>query len=43
MEYIEGYIIKNISNQYIVKTKQGEYQTIARGRFKQQENLPCCW
>lgn len=40
MEHIEGYIIKNISNQYIVKTKQGEYQTIARGRFKQQEISP---
>ena len=40
MEQIEGYIIKNVSNQYIVKTKQGEYETTARGRFKKQEISP---
>ncbi len=40
MEHIEGHIIKNVSNQYIVKTEQGEYQTTARGRFKQQEISP---
>ena len=40
MEQIEGYIVKNVSNQYIVKTKQGEYETTARGRFKKQEISP---
>ena len=40
MEQIEGYILKHISNQYIVKTKHGQYEATARGRFKKEEISP---
>ncbi len=37
---IEGTIVKNISNQYTVKTLKGEYEALARGKFKNEEMVP---
>lgn len=40
MEYIKGQIIKNISNQYIVKANEKYYESIPRGKFKNEEITP---
>ncbi len=40
MEQLEGHIVKNVSNQYVVSTKNGEYLATARGRFKEKKISP---
>lgn len=40
MEYIKGQIIKNISNKYTVKANGKYYETIPRGKFKNEEITP---
>ena len=37
MKEIEGKIIKNISNTYILNVAQKEYEAIARGKLKISE------
>ncbi len=37
MEYLQGQIIKNISNTYQVKTNKGYYEAIPRGKLKNDE------
>lgn len=37
---IEGKIIKNISNTYIVKSNGVEYEAVARGKLKMAEIKP---
>lgn len=37
---IEGKIVKNVSNTYIVKTEKNIYECTARGKFKQEEIKP---
>lgn len=35
-----GKITKIISNKYIIKTKEAEYEAISRGKFKIEEIKP---
>ena len=37
---MEGFIIKNISNDYVVKTKEGTYSCKARGKFRNMKLTP---
>ena len=37
---MEGLIIKNISNDYVVKTKDNVYTCKARGKFRNQNISP---
>lgn len=37
---MEGFIIKNISNDYVVKTKEGTYSCKARGKFRNMRLTP---
>lgn len=36
---MQGIIIGNISNTYIIKTEQKEYEAVARGKFKKEDEL----
>lgn len=40
MKEIEGKIIKNISNTYIIKVDNMEYEAMARGKLKLDEIKP---
>ena len=37
---MEGLIIKNISNDYVVKNKTGIYNCKARGKFRKEKIIP---
>ena len=37
---MEGFIIKNISNDYVVKSKEGTYSCKARGKFRNMKLTP---
>ena len=37
---LKGQIIKNISNHYLVKTDNGSYECVPRGKFRAQKKTP---
>ena len=37
---MEGFIIKNISNDYVVRNEKGTYSCKARGKFRNMKLVP---